>query len=65
MLKKQIALYAEHGVTHFDVSRDEVSSRKTEHETLLFLGSLQILTRAGGAVGALKVRPVITDSGRK
>ena len=59
MLKKQIGLYAEHGVTHFDVSREEGSTRKTEHETISFLGSLQMLARAGGTVGALKVRPVL------
>lgn len=64
MLKKQVGLYAENGIKVFDVQRDEVCSRKDEDELLLFLDSLQALTRAGGAVGALKVRPVIDGLSR-
>lgn len=60
MLKRQVALYADHGVSQFDVQRDEMHGRKDERELLLLLDSLQMLARSGGAIGALRIRPVIS-----
>lgn len=62
MLKKQVNLYAGHGVDEFDVSREDVNSRKNVSETLSFIDGLQILSRAGGGIGVLKVRPIIINN---
>ncbi|CCG82893.1 protein of unknown function [Taphrina deformans PYCC 5710] len=59
MLKKQIGLFSENGVQEFDISHEDVNSRREVEETLAFIGRLQEVSRTGGVLGTLKVRPII------
>ena len=59
MLKRQVSLYADHGIHEFYVSNANLNSRSSVTETLCMLDELRESSRNGTQIGTLRVRPVI------
>lgn len=61
MLKKQVGLFADSGVSQFDLQQDKVHYKYDEQEIVSFIDAMQKRTRKGEAIPSFKLRPIISN----